>query len=118
VTREFAIFAGIMCAGVLLTDISVSIAAPNAVPRLNTRPTCESQGRRLLGGGSAEACIRSEKDARKVLTEHWMQYSKVDQTSCVGKVRKGGHPSYIELLSCLEIRQHANEIRQTRLKKK
>jgi hypothetical protein len=77
-TRKFAIFVRIMCVGILLTESSVSNAAPDPVPKLNTKLSCESHGRKAITYGnsnlSIEACKRSENHAHEVLIKDWAQY--------------------------------------------
>ena len=115
-TRQFTIFVRIMCLGVLLTGSSPSFAARDTVPKLNTRPTCESPGRKAMAHGnsnrSIEACLKSENEAHEVLIKHWSQYAESDKTDCHGMVTKGGPASYVELHSCLESRKHLREIRE------
>lgn len=115
-TRKAAIFASITCIGVLLTESGFSNAAPNAVPKLNTRLSCESHGRKSITYGSSnisiEACKRSENHAHELLIKDWSQYQKDDKMNCHGMVTQGGPPSYVELHSCLESRRHAREIRE------
>jgi hypothetical protein len=113
-TRKFAIFVRIMCVGILLTESSISNAAPAAVPKLNTKLSCESHGRKAITYGSSslsiEACKRSENHAHEVLIKDWSQYQNSDKKNCHGMITQGGPPSYVELHSCLESRRHAREI--------
>ena len=112
---QLTVLVGIVCLGALLTTGSPSAAATNAAPKFNVRPSCESPARRLVvvgHAGAPEACLTREKEAHEVLNKHWSRYAMSDRTSCVGKVSHGGPPSYIELLSCLEIREHATEARE------
>jgi hypothetical protein len=115
------VFVCIMCVGVILTGSRPSVAAPNIVPKLNVRPSCESPARRIVANGHAngsETCLKKEREAHGALIKNWSGYVTADKTNCVGKVSHGGPPSYIELLSCLEIRENAREIRQARHKDK
>jgi len=113
-TCQLRKYAKIMCVGALLTGSSPSIAAPDVVPKLNTRPSCESPAllRLTHGRHSTEACMASEKEAHEFLVKHWVQYSKIDKTNCIGNVTQGGPPSYIELHSCLDTMRHARIIRE------
>jgi hypothetical protein len=111
-TRHLAMVGGITCV-ILFAGSSAGIAAADVVPKLDTRPTCESAGRKAMTHkGSIEVCLNSEKEAHGALVRHWSQYPKSDKSDCVGKVSKGGPPSYIELHSCLETLNHAREIRK------
>ena len=64
-----------------------------------------------LGNSSIEACKRSELEARHALGKKWSHYEGADRTTCMGRISHGGHPSYVELQSCLESFRHAREIR-------
>jgi hypothetical protein len=112
------ILLGIVCAGVVLTRAGIGLAATDAVPKLNVAPTCESEGRKqmALGRTSIEACKRSESEARHALVKHWSGYQRADKSTCIGRISHGGHPSYVELQSCLESFKHAREIREAHAK--
>lgn len=114
--RKVAIFIRIMCVSILLIGSSVSYAAPDAVPKLNTKLTCESHGRKSITHGnsnlSIEACKRSENHAHEIMIKGWSKYANSDKMDCHGMVTQGGPPSYVELHSCLESRKHAREIRK------
>ena len=56
-----------------------------------------------------------ERTAQDQITKTWSQYAPPDRTDCVGMVRTGGPPSYVELLSCLEIMRDAKTIRKDQL---
>jgi hypothetical protein len=108
----------VACVGIVLAPASIGLAAAAAMPTLNIAPTCESEGRKAmaLGNSSIEACKRSELEARHGLSKKWSQYEAGDRTTCMGRISHGGHPSYVELQSCLESFRHAREIRAAHAK--
>jgi hypothetical protein len=107
-----AIMASFVCTGFLFNGIDPGIAAVDAVPKLDIRPSCESPARHLVAiDRSIGACIRSEREAHSLLTKSWREYSKADKRHCVGVVTQGGAPSYVELHTCLRTMEHAREIR-------
>ena len=108
----------IVCVGIALARASIALAASDTMPTLNVGPTCESEGRKqmALGRSSIEACKRSETEARHAVAKHWSGYQKGDRSTCVGRISHGGHPSYVELQSCLESFKHAREIREAHAK--
>jgi hypothetical protein len=55
-----------------------------------------------------EGCFDDEKTAREQLVKEWRQFSGSDKTSCTDQTEYY-HPSYVELLSCLEIARDANK---------
>jgi hypothetical protein len=108
----------IMCTGMVLAPAGVGFAAVATMPSLNIAPTCESEGRKAmaLGNSSIEACKRSELEARHALGKKWSHYEAADRATCMGRISHGGHPSYVELQSCLESFRHAREIRAAHAK--
>ena len=108
----------IACVGAVLAPAGVGLAAVATMPSLNIAPTCESEGRKemALGNSSIEACKRSELEARHALSKKWSHYEAGDRTICMGRISHGGHPSYVELQSCLESFRHAREIRAANAK--
>ena len=62
-------------------------------------------------GRSVEACISSEEAAREQLENRWAEFPGAKQVECVGVSRIGGTPSYIEVLTCLELAQDLERIR-------
>jgi hypothetical protein len=114
------ILLSIVCVGAVLVSASLGVAAVATMPSLNIAPTCESEGRKAmaLGNSSIEACKRSELEARHALAKKWSHYEGTDRTTCMGRISHGGHPSYVELQSCLESFRHAREIRAAQAKGK
>jgi hypothetical protein len=114
---KYLIFLCIVSAGILSLESRVSNAGPDTVPKLDTKLTCESHGRKsITQGSSIAACKRSESHAHELMIKGWSQYANSDKNDCHGMVTKGGPPSYVELHSCLESRKHAREIREAHRK--
>jgi hypothetical protein len=118
-TRHIALL--FACIAFVSAPSRFGIAATDAVPKLDTRPSCESPARLELRNDllteSIEACRRSEHAAYVELKKHWAHYPKTDKTTCVGKVTQGGPPSYIELHSCFDTMRHARSITEARTRK-
>jgi hypothetical protein len=47
--------------------------------------------------------MTGEDEARKDLAKDWAKIPAAERTQCVGTVKVGGAPSYVELLICLEM---------------
>ena len=47
--------------------------------------------------------MNDEEEARNELTEHWREYANNDKLACLGETTSDGMPSYVELVTCLEI---------------
>jgi uncharacterized protein CbrC (UPF0167 family) len=80
------------------------IAHADGPPKLNVVPSCTAAASYAgLVGRDETACVSDENDALDALNKNWSQYSSSDKSDCVGTVETGGPPSYVELLSCLEM---------------
>lgn len=55
-------------------------------------------------------CVSDEQQARQQLEEQWPQFLARDRASCTADTMSGGTPSYVELLTCLQM---ANEVRKS-----
>ena len=95
-------------AGVVLVALALAVQSVNAhadtPPKLNMVPTCDAAASYAgLADRDKTSCMTDENDALAALKKNWPQYSSPDKTDCVGMVKTGGPPSYVELLSCLEM---------------
>jgi hypothetical protein len=105
-------------AALLATLMIASPAAAEPLPQFDLQANCRSSG--ALWGGPrqvTESCLRSEEQARKLLSDSWNAIMADDRTSCSRLVRTGGQPSYVELLSCVEMARDARAFREQRARK-
>src|SRR3984893_5186679 len=94
---------GIALVAVALGAQSV-IAYADTPPKLNVGTSGDAAASYAgLVGRDRAACMNDENDALDALKKNWSQYSSTDRTDCAGMVKTGGPPSYVELLSCLEM---------------
>ena len=85
------------------------------VPTLKVEPSCKAAGAQgLMMGRTTESCMNDEKAAREDLVKNWSTFSGDDRTHCLSMVSTGGSPSYVELLSCLEMSRDAKKIAEGR----
>ena len=97
---------------IVLTGTYLLLAA-DKMPELNMGPTCQAAattGVRTSGVQDDSACKRDEQDARGKLEQEWDQFTANDRASCVRLSTRGGSPSYVELLTCLELSKQANAL--------
>ena len=81
------------------------------VPTLKVEPSCRAAGNAGMGTGrTSESCMNDENAARDSLVKDWGQFSASDKDHCLSMVSTGGDPSYVELLSCLEMSRDAKKI--------
>ena len=94
---------------------SLITVAAGGVPTLKVEPSCKAAGvEGMIVGRTVESCLNDEKAAREQLTKDWGSYSADDKNHCLSMVSTGGGPSYVELLSCLEMSRDAKKIAQDR----
>jgi hypothetical protein len=83
------------------------------VPKLNIEPSCKSAGIEGMAlGRTTQSCINDENTAHDQLVKDWSTFSGDDNSHCLSMVATGGSPSYVELLSCLEMSRDAKKIAQ------
>jgi hypothetical protein len=98
-----------------------ALAANNDVPQFDVKPSCTSAtkaandlnkaGDNLRPGDrSADNCIHDETDAKAKLDGQWTQYPVLERQRCSRLSTLGGLPSYVELLTCLEMAKEAANI--------
>jgi len=102
-------FAALTLATNLLT------VAADKVPTLKVEPSCKAAGvEGVITGRTAESCLNDEHSARDELNKNWSSFSSDDKNHCLSMVSTGGSPSYVELLSCLEMSRDAKKIAEGR----
>ena len=85
------------------------------VPKLNVEPSCKTAGVEGMAlGRTTQSCLNDENGARDQLVKDWSSFSAGDKSHCLSMVSTGGSPSYVELLSCLEMSRDAKKIAQGR----
>ena len=97
---------------IILTASHVVLAA-DTVPKFDVERTCRpAAAAGILPGRDSSACQRDENDARSKLEQDWTQYTAAQRSQCAGFTGLDRAPSYVELLTCLEIAKQAKELPQ------
>ena len=94
---------------IILTATQIVLAA-DSVPKFDVERTCRAASTAGVPGRDSAQCQRDEQDARSKLEKDWSQYSAAQRSQCDGLVTTGGAPSYVELLTCLEMAKQAKEL--------
>ena len=79
-------------------------------PQLDVQTSCNAVASRGMNGRTSKACMDEENSAQNTLRDKWMQFSASQRSRCSGLVQTGGPPSYVELLTCLEMAEQAQKI--------
>jgi len=95
---------------VLLTASHVVLAA-DTIPKFNVELTCRAAAVASISPsrGSSD-CQRDENDAQGKLQQDWAQYTNAQHANCVRFAGLDRAPSYVELLTCLEMAKQAQEL--------
>jgi hypothetical protein len=95
------------------------IAVADKVPALNVEPSCRGSAQVAVPKADGqlptmqeirETCLNKEHEARDRLKEDWSKFTSEHRASCIRSTSAGGIPSYIELLTCLEIADQARKL--------
>jgi hypothetical protein len=87
------------------------VAAPLAVPVAGAGPptfdvnvTCRRAAESAVAPGrTSEGCKSDEMTARATVAKNWADYAGADRERCTRTASLGGPPSYVDLLTCLEM---------------
>jgi hypothetical protein len=92
----------------LLVGTGLLIQVADPVPRLDIKSTCRA-AIELAGntGRTVESCVAGEDAARKELEKDWAKFPAAERTQCIQTAAKGGSPSYVEIIVCLEMMRDA-----------
>lgn len=75
-------------------------------PRFDIAESCRDVGKSGTDiGRPASACRDDEERARDTLTARWAEFQPAARTTCVEGATRGGPPSYVEVLTCLEMKK-------------
>ena len=97
-------------AAVLLSAGTLAAAA-QTVPHLDVRPTCNNIDGSVGPTQRTPAdCYKAEDAAKAELVKVWDQFPGPDRSLCTDTARMGGIPSYVQLLTCLELRRDARRL--------
>jgi hypothetical protein len=107
--RDFAIVVAFAASVLGLHGVAFAESPPN----LNVGASCNAAARgAVTAGRDKEACLGDERAAKDALTNGWDNYDRAARAQCVGMNTTGGPPSYVELLSCLEVMRDAKVMEQ------
>jgi len=99
----------------LLASFGLVINVADQVPRYDVRPTCRAAINMVAGGGegrTVESCLAGEEKARKELEKDWPKIPSGERSQCIATMAKGGAPSYVELIVCLEMMRDSRTHRE------
>jgi hypothetical protein len=96
---------------------AIIVAAPliigvvDGLPSFDVNPTCRGAAATAgAGGRGSDVCVRTELGARDQLAKEWEQFPSVDRTRCIQLTNMTRMPSYVQVLTCLEMARDARQL--------
>jgi hypothetical protein len=86
------------------------VLAADSIPKFDPERTCRPAAAAAVLPGDSAACERDERDARRKLEQDWARYNAAQKSQCAGFAALDPAPSYVELLTCLEMAKQAQEL--------
>ncbi|MBV9520255.1 MAG: hypothetical protein JO068_19285 [Hyphomicrobiales bacterium] len=95
---------------ILACLLVATVAQAGSLPKLDINATCR-RAQPLSGGerSAYQGCTDDERQAQKELAKSWSSFKASAQSNCLQVTRIGGAPSYVELLTCLQLDKQAQE---------
>jgi len=89
------------------------ILVSDGVPQFDGSRGCPRASTEAMLQRTTEACRNDEATAKQTLTKEWANFPASPRANCQRMVEMGGKPSYVELLTCLELAQQSKGFRET-----
>ncbi len=84
------------------------VLVADTVPELKYERSCRAATQAAaLPNRNEDACVQDEKAAKQKLSEEWKEFTPAQRAHCVQLSNIGGFPSYVELLTCVEMSKAA-----------
>ena len=93
---------------VVSSQLVVTVA--DRVPTFDVARSCKLDVAATAGlsvDQSIKSCMSDEKRARQQLTSQWSKFSGSSKAECILQESIGGTPSYVSLLTCLQLGKRA-----------
>jgi hypothetical protein len=98
-------FRAIAAASLALCLTAPAIAAEPQVPRLDVTPTCRPIDKTDMIQFDEKRCRQIENSAREQLVRQWTDFPAANRALCIQTATMGGTASYVELITCLELKR-------------
>lgn len=76
----------------------------DAVPSFDIAVNCKAEVAETRSfGETLDYCMQEEENSKRQLAGEWDRFARQDKTVCITETSSDGTPSYVELLTCLEL---------------
>ena len=90
----------------LSSQLFVTVA--DTVPKFDIARSCKLDAAATAGlsvDQSIKSCVNDEQKAKRQLASQWSKFPAPSRVSCTSQESIGGTPSYVSLLTCLQMGQ-------------
>jgi hypothetical protein len=87
---------------ILVLSSGQFLLAADKVPEF--KPNCRDAEESGTASRNAQACFQDEQTAKDTLKQNWTTYDSDQKNHCQRLLKAGGMPSYVELLTCVEMK--------------
>jgi uncharacterized protein with NAD-binding domain and iron-sulfur cluster len=98
---------------ILFLASQLTSVAPDKLPAFDIAHTCQTEGSSVVAPGR---CTQDEGKARDQVQDEWSQFAAADKATCTKTTSTDGTPSYVELLTCLEMARDAKKLKEQQSK--
>jgi hypothetical protein len=96
----------------IVVSSQLVVAVADRVPIFDVSRSCRLDLAATAGlsvDQTSKSCVRDEKRARRTLTSQWSKFSAPSKAECIPQESIGGTPSYVSLLTCLQMGQRGRQ---------
>ena len=83
------------------------LLAADTVPEFKIESCRAAEGEPGAAARNVESCFQDEQNAKDTLRQNWSSYDPSQRDHCRRLMKAGGKPSYVELLTCIEMKTGA-----------
>jgi hypothetical protein len=96
----------ILAYGLALASLWGTAATAQPLPRFDIEATCRTaQALTAEDRDPVQGCMRDEADAERQLRAVWSSAAASHRETCAAETQIGGPPSYVDVLTCLQMYQ-------------
>jgi hypothetical protein len=95
----------------IVVSSQLVVAVADRVPTFDIARSCKLDLAATTGlsdDQSLKSCVSDEKKARQQLASQWSKFSGSGKAECIPQESIGGTPSYVSLLTCLQMGKWAH----------
>jgi hypothetical protein len=92
----------------IILSSQLVVAVADTVPKFDVAKSCKLDAAASAGLSISQPiknCMNDEQQAQQQLASQWSKFSASSRASCTANESVGGVPSYVSLLTCLQMGQ-------------